>query len=159
MPSSEKTRFYYLIIYLGCKKYETSKIVLTFLKCYLALSFEVVFNLKTDSWHQLEIEKIGFGSFQINFQISRVIWKIPNKFLKFCSFCKESAKFRSIRSQMFFIIGVLTNFANFTGKHLWWSLQHKCFPVKFSRFLRKPFFTEHLQWLLMKITGSKIGLY
>ena len=25
----------------------------------------------------------------------------------------------------------------------WW------FPVKFEKFLRKPFFTEHLQWLLL----------
>ena len=42
---------------------------------------------------------------------------------------------------------VLTNFANFTGKHLCWSLlqacnlikkrlQHWCFPMKFAKFLR-----------------------
>ena len=30
--------------------------------------------------------------------------------------------FRSSRSQMFFKIGVLKNFANFTGKHLFWNL-------------------------------------
>ena len=51
--------------------------------------------------------------------------------------------------------GVLRNFAKFTGKHLWqslffnkvagWGLQlkkslwHRCFPVNFARFLRKPF--------------------
>ena len=29
-------------------------------------------------------------------------------------------------------------------------LQHGCFPVKFTRFLRTTFFTEHLRWLLVK---------
>ena len=28
-------------------------------------------------------------------------------------------------------------------------LQHRCFPVKFTKFLRTPFFTEHLQWLFL----------
>ena len=31
-------------------------------------------------------------------------------------------------------------------KRLW----HRCFPVKFAKFLRTPFLTEHLQWLLLK---------
>ena len=31
-------------------------------------------------------------------------------------------------------------------KNLW----HRCFPVNFSKFLRTPFFTEHLRWLLLK---------
>ena len=56
--------------------------------------------------------------------------------------------------QIFFKIGVLKNFANFTGKHLCWSeacnsikkrFQHGCFPVKFVKFLRTPFFTEHFR--------------
>ena len=59
---------------------------------------------------------------------------------------------RSSRLQMFFKIGVLKSFANFTGKHLCWSLflknlkteglllhekrlQHWCFPVKFANLL------------------------
>ena len=32
-------------------------------------------------------------------------------------------------------------------------LQHRCFPVKFAKFLRTPFFTEHLQWLLLRLSG------
>ena len=28
-------------------------------------------------------------------------------------------------------------------------LHHKYFPVKFAKLLRKPFFTEHLRWLLL----------
>ena len=55
---------------------------------------------------------------------------------------------------MFFKIGILKHFSNFTGKHLCRSLflnvaglkacnctkkklQHRCFPVKFAKFLRK----------------------
>ena len=30
-------------------------------------------------------------------------------------------------------------------------LQHRCFLVKFAKFLRTPFFTEHLRWLLLKL--------
>ena len=50
---------------------------------------------------------------------------------------------------------VLLDFANFKGKHLCFSLfisatlfkkilQHCCFSVKLPKFLRTPFFTEHL---------------
>ena len=58
--------------------------------------------------------------------------------------------------QIFLKIGILKSFTNFTGKHLCWSLflknlqaeglqlhikriQHRCFPVKFAKFLRTPF--------------------
>ena len=56
---------------------------------------------------------------------------------------------------MFFKTGVLENFAHFTAKYLCWSLflikliqfikkrlQHRCFPVKFQKFLKATFFTE-----------------
>ena len=60
------------------------------------------------------------------------------------------------------------NFANFTGKNLCQSiffnkvadlrpvtllkkrLWNRCFPMKFAKFLRTPFFKEHLCWLLLK---------
>ena len=46
-----------------------------------------------------------------------------------------SKAFRSSRSQMFYKIGVLKNFAKFTGKHLCWShflmKLHMCFPMIF----------------------------
>ena len=62
--------------------------------------------------------------------------------------------------------GFLRNFAEFTGKHLCQSLfftqvaaqpatllkkrlWHRCFPENFAKFLRTPFFKEHLQWLLL----------
>ena len=64
---------------------------------------------------------------------------------------------RSSRPEVFCRKGVLRNFAKFTGKSLrpttllkkrhW----HRCFPVNFSKFLRTPFFIEHLRWLLLKL--------
>ena len=56
---------------------------------------------------------------------------------------------RSSCSQMFFKIGVLISFRNFTGKHLCWSL---FLGLKACNFIRDPitdFFTEHFQWLLL----------
>ena len=44
---------------------------------------------------------------------------------------------------MFFKIGFLKNLLNFTGKHLCWIL----FLIKL--FLRTPFSTEYLRWLLL----------
>ena len=32
-------------------------------------------------------------------------------------------------------------------------LQHRCFPVKFVKFLRTAFLKEHLQWLLLTVSG------
>ena len=64
---------------------------------------------------------------------------------------------------------VLKNFAKFTGKHLWQSFSfnkfagvmpatllkkrvcQRCFPVNFAKFLRTPFFLEHLWWLLLEL--------
>ena len=52
--------------------------------------------------------------------------------------------YRSSRSQIFFEIGFLKYFIKKR-------FQYKCFPVKFAKFLRTSFFTEHLQWLLLKL--------
>ena len=35
--------------------------------------------------------------------------------------------------------------------------QHRCFPMNFANFLRKPYFKEHLQWLLPRM-GNPIKL-
>ena len=67
---------------------------------------------------------------------------------------------------MFCKKGLLRNFAKFTGKHLCQSLFvnkglrsvtllkkrlcHRIFPVNFVRFLRTPFLTFQLRWLLLK---------
>ena len=75
--------------------------------------------------------------------------------------------YRSSRAEVFCKKGILRNFAKFTGKHLCQSLflkkivgprpaillkrrlWHRYFPANFAKFLRTPFLTEHLQWLLL----------
>ena len=72
---------------------------------------------------------------------------------------------RSSRPEVFCKKSVLRNFAKFTRKHLCQSLLfnkglrlatllkkrlwRRCFLVNFTKFLRKPFLTEHLWWLLL----------
>ena len=55
-----------------------------------------------------------------------------------------SKAFRSSRSQMFYKIGVLKNFAKFTRKHLCWShfliKLHTCFPIIFVKFSKNIYF-------------------
>ena len=59
----------------------------------------------------------------------------------------------------------LWNFAKFTGKHLCQGLffnkvaglrLHRCFPVNLAKFLRTPFATDHLQWLLLYVVEEKL---
>ena len=78
---------------------------------------------------------------------------------------------RSSLSQVFCKKRVLKNFTKFTGKNQCQSLffdkvanlrpaillkkkkkiWHRCFPVNFVKFLRTPFFIEHLWWLLLRL--------
>ena len=74
----------------------------------------------------------------------------------------EAVVYRSSRPDLFYKIGVVKNFGKFTGKRLCQSLffnkiaglrllkkrlWHRCFPLNFAKFLRIPFFIEHLRWL------------
>ena len=83
-------------------------------------------------------------------------------------------KYRSSRLEVFCRKGVLRNFEKFTGKHLCQSLLFnkvaglrtvtllkkrfwcRCFPVNFSKFLKTPFITEHLRWLLLKTPVNQL---
>ena len=90
----------------------------------------------------------------------------------------EMKAWRSSHQRCFLKKGVLINFAKFTGKHLCHSLffnkvadlrsadllkkklWDRCFPVNFAKFIRTPFFTEDLRWLLLSVWNlSKIQLY
>ena len=80
---------------------------------------------------------------------------------------KSSNMIRSSHPEVFYRKGALTNFTKFLGKHLCQSLffnkvtdlrpatllkkrlWHRYFPVNFGKFLRTPFSTEHLRWLLL----------
>ena len=83
----------------------------------------------------------------------------------YCSLSLITAHYRSLLFPLL-IWTVLRNFTKFTGKHLCQSLffnsdfrpatslkkrlLQRCFPVNFVKYLRTPFFTEHLRWLLLK---------
>ena len=87
--------------------------------------------------------------------IRRVFSTLSNFLRKLLMACTPND--RSSRSQMFFKIGVLKHFSNFTEKQLCWSLfliklhargsanllkresNTTVFPVKFTKFLRAPF--------------------
>ena len=87
--------------------------------------------------------------------------------LKNVSYLLRYHLIRSSRPEVFCKKGVFRNFAKFTGKHLFQSfffnkvaglrlatllkkrLWHRCFSVNFAEFLRTPFLTEHLRWLLL----------
>ena len=92
-----------------------------------------------------------------------------------CIVNKITWRYRSRGSPIYFKIGALNNFSNFTGKiHVLESLfekasdtqickfiqkrlQHRYFPVKLARF-SSTFFTEHFQWVVFKISNSNILL-
>ena len=61
---------------------------------------------------------------------------------------------------MFFKIGVLENFANFTGKHLLIKFATKTLTQVFSyeicEILKNSFFIEHLWWLLLKVSEMSL---
>ena len=77
-----------------------------------------------------------------------------------------STNYRSSRPDVFYKKGALRNLVKFTVKYLRQSLffnkvaiatllkkrpWRRCFPVNFTKFLRIPFFIEHLWWLLLKL--------
>ena len=82
---------------------------------------------------------------------------------KICSFCGLRKPYLLPPPKlMFFKLDVLNIFANFTGKHLYWSLflirpatlwkrdfNAGVFLWNFAEYLRTPFFKEHLRWLLL----------
>ena len=69
-------------------------------------------------------------------------------------------KIRSIRSQIFFKVGVLRNFAIFTRKNLWGGLFLTKLQVgkpatlllssEYCEIFQSTFFVEHLRWLLLE---------
>ena len=65
------------------------------------------------------------------------------KFQLFCEqYHKNEPKIRNSRSRMFFKIGVLKNFAKFTGNFEFFKCidWHRCFPVNFAKFYEQLFY-------------------
>ena len=75
-----------------------------------------------------------------------------------------SMQCRSSRTEEFCKKCALRNVAKFKGKRLCQSLfratllrrrvWHRCFSVNFAKFLRTPFLTEHLRWMLLAVLES-----
>ena len=88
---------------------------------------------------------------------------LAHLFLSLFEVVTKTIKCRKSRSQMFFEIGVLKNISNFTGKNLKACnfikkrLQHKCFPIKFEKFLRTPFF--YRAPLMATSANERTGFY
>ena len=87
--------------------------------------------------------------------------------VSYCYCCWWWCYFCQFFTEMFFKIDALKNSAVFLGKHLCWRLfsmkllpwrlakkrlQHRSFLVNIAKFLRTPFFTEHLRQLLLFIS-------
>ena len=65
------------------------------------------------------------------------------------------AKFRSSRPLLTVKKSVFCNKGVLRRKQETWNIKkrlwHKCFHVNFAKFLRTPFLTEHLRWLLLQV--------
>ena len=113
------------------------------------------------------ISRIIDHEFYYQFLECMWLWTLKTALIE----CKtQSINYRSSRPEVFCKKGVLWNFAKFTGKQPCQSLffnkvaglrpetlfkkrlWHRCFPVNFVKFLRTPFFTEHLWRLFLYVT-------
>ena len=115
----------------------------------------------------LQFEEIFTTRIFLNKDIAfKKFWYFP--FLTFV--VSGSRMYRSSRFQLFFKIGILKNFAIFTGRHFCWSLfnkvaglqgcnimirrlQHRCFPLNIAKKFRLAFYIEQLCWLLLNLQG------
>ena len=109
-----------------------------------------------NSWFRLKIIVVGRYTTRLDCEFTdsfTYILDLPKLWIKII---------RSSRQEVFYKKDVLKNFAKFREKHLCQSLffnkvaglrsatllkkrlWHRCFPVKFAKFLRTPFLTEHL---------------
>ena len=95
----------------------------------------------------------GNVEFLLKCLLSKNCGKSNTKGFLFWRVSEISHLFRSSRSQMFFKIGVLKNFAIFTGKSLCWSLflikllkrnTNTGFSCEKCKIFKNTFFTEHL---------------
>ena len=68
------------------------------------------------------------------------------------NFSKFTGKY--LRQSLFFNKVAGLRFATLLKKRLW----HRRFPVNFAKFLRTPFLTKHLRWLLLHLFQVKVPL-
>ena len=102
------------------------------------------------------------------FLIKLQIWRLANLLWRNSNTGAMRKKLQSSRSQIFFKIGVIKNFSNFTGKYLCWSIfliklqtwrpaallrrgSNTGVSLEIGEIFKNTFFTEHLWWLLLKL--------
>ena len=85
----------------------------------------------------------GYSTTTIQYAIEAVVYRcsVEKVFLEISQNSQENAARAS------FLIK-----CNFIKKRLW----YKCFPVNFAKFLRTPFLTEHLWWLLLMLVNEGV---
>ena len=118
----------------------------------VSLKIKTVASLLRGTWAIIPINYLK-KTWPIHRFLRPFLWRflLPRRHLLLSKTCRSS------RLQMFFKIGVLKNFAIFTGKHLCWSLflikwqAFRCFPENIGKFLRAAFFIEHLRRLLLQM--------
>ena len=123
------------------------------------------------SWSSRSSKMLRLFSIQLLFSAATWIWSQSSKrtdlltWRNLKSFIKLGSE--AVVQRCSVTKGVFRNFPKLTGKHLYHSLfliklrasrpatlskkrlWYRCFPVNFAKFLRTPFVTEHLRWLLL----------
>ena len=140
-----------LLLYPGLPEIESSQQQLTASRCLTSAMLVVYLLYRVPIVHRYRTPQLlSCITHTLIFQKNNDVW------------------FRSSRPAVFCKKVVLGNFAKFTGKHLCQSLfinkvaasglqlhqkrdSGRCFPMNSAKFLRTPFFTDYLRWLLLLI--------
>ena len=97
-------------------------------------------------FHFKKIAQVSFWSVCQNHYWSRVVIVLVRTLFDSFSLCFILCNTTNFHRETPVLESLFNKVAdlNFIKK----SLQHNCFPIKFAKFVRTIFFTEHLQWLL-----------
>ena len=92
-------------------------------------------------------------------KVNEYLFLSENSALFWCIYFCFQRFFRSILSELFCKKGAQENtlarasFLNKVATLLKIRHWHNCFPVNFAKFLKTPFFIEHLRWLLIFVSS------
>ena len=99
---------------------------------------------------KMHFTEVGKVMMMMMIMVMRIIMKIWKQSLEDVLQNRFSSKFRKFHRKTRVLEFLFNKFFNFIKNRF----QHSCFPMKFTNFLRTPFSTEHLLWLLLKIMSS-----
>ena len=109
-------------------------------------------NLTKVSWEDVLRFDFAVESYFTYYHTKAVVWRCSVKkvLLEISQNTQENTCAR-----VFLLIKLQAPPATLLKKRLW----HRCFPVYFAKFLRAPFFTEHLWRLLLTTIDSKLRYF